>query len=456
MIQVVGVEAGGTIMDVVSNFTGNWMSAPSGKFSTVGIPAGSTLTRSGGIVTTTQPFTDQILPIDTASIIITNAVDPTYNGTFVVSLAPTGVITWTNAGANGSTTTTAGSFVKSGAQQANAMVLYPAARIVQANNPVTKALDGTVVIDANQITFAFNDSIQAGAGDENAMYHSFNQISLVGAPSPGAHQGNENVEWDNPCDQCAEEQMNVVANLSDYAGAGGTRIPSIHHTTITGPAIFADYVNVPGPNSGVEFYAGCGVRQCNNTFAGYITRSYAGDGFNTLTYLESIAWGTTNNVVRQWGNSSETFGVKSIKESTNDGVATVVTVTKDSTVGITDDMADNNIAEATRTTTTVGGAQIHDQTRDLVGVHTSNYTQTPTGFSWDQPGAHSALDTFGGQLPCLANGANCQAAPAGIPMFGTPASSTAACSVPQVEYDASFLYTCVATNTWRRVATATF
>lgn len=58
-------------------------------------------------------------------------------------------------------------------------------------------------------------------------------------------------------------------------------------------------------------------------------------------------------------------------------------------------------------------------------------------------------------LICTVNGTNCPA-PAGIPTFGTPASSTAACTVPQVEYDASFLYTCVATNSWTRVATTTF
>ena len=39
---------------------------------------------------------------------------------------------------------------------------------------------------------------------------------------------------------------------------------------------------------------------------------------------------------------------------------------------------------------------------------------------------------------------------------GTPASSSAACTPPQIEYDASFIYTCVATNTWTRAATTTF
>jgi hypothetical protein len=39
---------------------------------------------------------------------------------------------------------------------------------------------------------------------------------------------------------------------------------------------------------------------------------------------------------------------------------------------------------------------------------------------------------------------------------GTPSSSSAACTKGSVQYDASFLYICVATNSWRRVALASF
>lgn len=38
----------------------------------------------------------------------------------------------------------------------------------------------------------------------------------------------------------------------------------------------------------------------------------------------------------------------------------------------------------------------------------------------------------------------------------TPSSSTAACTTGQIEFDAAFIYTCVATNTWRRAATSSF
>ena len=40
--------------------------------------------------------------------------------------------------------------------------------------------------------------------------------------------------------------------------------------------------------------------------------------------------------------------------------------------------------------------------------------------------------------------------------FGTPATSGATCTQGQIEFDASYVYTCVATNTWRRVATSSF
>jgi len=40
--------------------------------------------------------------------------------------------------------------------------------------------------------------------------------------------------------------------------------------------------------------------------------------------------------------------------------------------------------------------------------------------------------------------------------LSTPASSSAACTTGQLVFDSAFIYTCVATNTWRRVATSSF
>jgi hypothetical protein len=67
-----------------------------------------------------------------------------------------------------------------------------------------------------------------------------------------------------------------------------------------------------------------------------------------------------------------------------------------------------------------------------------------------------ALNPQGGSVTvnakaiCLADGTNCGIA------FGTPNSSSARCFPGQTEFDAAYLYTCVAANTWRRVATSSF
>ena len=39
---------------------------------------------------------------------------------------------------------------------------------------------------------------------------------------------------------------------------------------------------------------------------------------------------------------------------------------------------------------------------------------------------------------------------------GTPASSSAACSVGQLQADTNYLYFCAATNTWKRAALSSF
>ena len=47
--------------------------------------------------------------------------------------------------------------------------------------------------------------------------------------------------------------------------------------------------------------------------------------------------------------------------------------------------------------------------------------------------------------------------PTGITVpFATPASSTAACTQGQIEFDDSYIYTCFATNTWRRAALSAY
>jgi hypothetical protein len=67
------------------------------------------------------------------------------------------------------------------------------------------------------------------------------------------------------------------------------------------------------------------------------------------------------------------------------------------------------------------------------------------GLSWN-----GGANILSSNNVCQSNGTNCGT------VFGTPASSGSSCTQGQTEFDAAYLYTCVAANTWRRVATASF
>ena len=79
-------------------------------------------------------------------------------------------------------------------------------------------------------------------------------------------------------------------------------------------------------------------------------------------------------------------------------------------------------------------------------LFTPNYTDWPNS------------DTFSLQESTVTTGATGPTGPTGpaATTNATPASATATGVKGSIEYDGSFLYVCVATNTWLRVAIATW
>ncbi len=71
----------------------------------------------------------------------------------------------------------------------------------------------------------------------------------------------------------------------------------------------------------------------------------------------------------------------------------------------------------------------------------------------DGPIERSKPTTFSGTPPSIFGPPG---APGTAMTFGTPVSSSASCTQGDAEFDAAYIYTCTATNTWRRVATASF
>jgi hypothetical protein len=84
-----------------------------------------------------------------------------------------------------------------------------------------------------------------------------------------------------------------------------------------------------------------------------------------------------------------------------------------------------------------------------IGTQTPAATLEVNGTAqFDGPVTFAAGQTFPGIKASNITGA--------VATQGTPANSSAACTPPQIMYDSSYIYTCVATNTWRRAASAAF
>jgi hypothetical protein len=120
------------------------------------------------------------------------------------------------------------------------------------------------------------------------------------------------------------------------------------------------------------------------------------------------------------------------------------------------------IAGGAAVNTTTAAVKVSRGTVNLYGVVTSLAVQSGT-YSSLIASNNGIINANAGVAfdPTLTNIS--QTPPAGVLniigpaiTFGTPASSSDPCAVPQIKFDAAFIYTCTAVNTWRRAATSSF
>ena len=164
-----------------------------------------------------------------------------------------------------------------------------------------------------------------------------------------------------------------------------------------------------------------------NATSGTVTLQPVTGALGTVTASLSANSGTIAelNLAQSWSAVQTFSSTPVISAITNSGTLTLPTTT-------------GTILESAGTNTVSGTLNVSGTFE--IGGTTIVAEATPSAFGAVKPD-NVTIGSTAGVLAFLPAAA-----------FGTPASSSAACTQGQSEFDGSFLYTCISTNTWLRLA----
>jgi len=207
----------------------------------------------------------------------------------------------------------------------------------------------------------------------------------------------------------------------------------------TAAGVFALRQNVTGnSNTALGYFALNLNTASNNTAVGMntLTANTSGTG-NTATGYEAL-------LANQTGNQNSACGMFSLLNNvSNNNTAAGYSALLGVTSGYENTAIGSGAGYLNGTSRTTIG---HDNT--FIGYQASNASATQHNFmTVVGSGATGECDN------CIVLGRSSDV-PIVPGAVGTPASSTAACTPGQFAFDANYIYTCVAANTWRRTATA--
>ncbi|WP_035347238.1 GDSL-type esterase/lipase family protein [Edaphobacter aggregans] len=170
--------------------------------------------RNGNTVTVT---TAGNLPVDVNGLTmnIAGVTDASYNGSFVVTTTGPNTLTYTQSGAN---STSSGGTIS---VLTGRYALYPMAEVLSVMNPATKLVDGTMTLAPNTVTWAANDPVEEPHYYQEKVGPDLEYVSQYVPRPTSAQQAGMQYEGNNGPGLIGWTVTNSAA-ASNYFGNGGT------------------------------------------------------------------------------------------------------------------------------------------------------------------------------------------------------------------------------------------
>jgi trimeric autotransporter adhesin len=282
------------------------ISSQTGGFLNVNLQI-ATIVRSGNVVTVT---TAGNLPVDVNGLTmnVSGVADSSYNGSFSVTTTGANTLTYTDAGAN--STSTGGSV----AILTGGYVLYPMAEVLGVFDAATKSVDGQMTLAPNSVQWAVNDPVEQPHYYQQAIGADTTFVSQT-MPRPVSFQS-AGIEYDGSATTgLIGWQVNNAVSATNYFGNGGTHAAPQVALEVDG--VWLKTMNVQaGEQSAFSIH--CNSHGCGKWNSGYDLFELDNNtgGFDSFFFQPMTSSLEMNLRGTQYGFSPQAFTAGTINAST--------------------------------------------------------------------------------------------------------------------------------------------
>ncbi|MDQ2834060.1 MAG: SGNH/GDSL hydrolase family protein [Acidobacteriota bacterium] len=277
----------------------------------------ASIARSNGIVTVT---TAGNLPVDVNGLTmnVASVADQSYNGSFQVTSTGTNTFTYTQGGAN--STSTGGTV----AALTGGFVLYPMAEVLSVYNTATQSVDGLLTLAPNNVAWAANDPLE--------QPHYYQQViaadvTFVGqtTPRPTLSQTAGVQYQGNTGPGLTGWSVSNASPLTNYLGNGGTHNAPYAAYQATGVWKFGMDMQA-GEES--AFHIRCNSHGCGRWNSGYNLFELDGNtevdriSYQPLTSTLAFSMGGAQFQFGSQGLSATTINAGTVNATTLNGKVT--------------------------------------------------------------------------------------------------------------------------------------